>query len=123
MVNYKLSNFDNLEEFFPFYLSQHRNNFNRLLHLIGTILANLIFVLSLITGNFKYITFIPFIGYGFAWAGHFGFEKNKPATFKYAKYSFFSDYKMVYEILTGNILILFKEYNIENVKYIDTDLF
>lgn len=27
------------------------------------------------------------IGYGFAWIGHFIFEKNKPATFKHPIYS------------------------------------
>ncbi len=33
-------------------------------------------------------------GYGFAWIGHFGFEKNKPASFKRPLYSFMGDWVM-----------------------------
>lgn len=123
MSKFKIKDFNNLEEFFPFYLSQHRNNFNRLLHIVGTLLANLIFVLSLLTGNYKYTTIAPIVGYGFAWIGHFCFEKNRPATFGHAKYSFLSDYKMVYEILSGNIINVFRQYYIENIAYLKSDLF
>ncbi|HWS40494.1 MAG TPA: DUF962 domain-containing protein, partial [Arenimonas sp.] len=42
-------------------------------------------------------------GYGFAWVGHFVFEKNKPATFKHPLYSFVSDWIMYKDILTGKI--------------------
>jgi hypothetical protein len=44
---------------------------------------------------------IPFVGYGFAWVGHFFFEKNKPATFKYPMYSLASDFLLFYDLLTG----------------------
>ena len=44
-------------------------------------------------------TFTPVvIGYAFAWVGHFFFEKNKPATFKYPVWSMLSDLKMYYAI-------------------------
>jgi hypothetical protein len=49
------------------------------------------------------IGLIPIVGYGFAWVGHFVFEKNRPATFKYPFYSFLGDFKMFWEILTGKI--------------------
>jgi hypothetical protein len=39
--------------------------------------------------------------YGFAWVGHFFIEKNKPATFKYPWMSLKGDFKMYFEILTG----------------------
>ena len=42
----------------------------------------------------KYMLLIAFVGYGFAWFGHFYFEKNKPATFIYPSYSLVCDYKM-----------------------------
>lgn len=122
MSKFKTKDFNSLEEFFPFYLSQHRNNLNRLLHVIGTLLANLILVYSLVTGSYKLIAVAPVIGYGFAWIGHFGVEKNKPATFSYAKYSFLSDYRMVYEVLFGDIGGIFRKYEIENIRCINTDL-
>jgi hypothetical protein len=49
------------------------------------------------------IGLIPIVGYGFAWVGHFVFEKNRPATFKYPFYSLLGDFKMFWEILTGKI--------------------
>ena len=42
-------------------------------------------------------------GYAFAWVGHFFFEHNKPATFKYPRYSLMGDWRMWFEILTGKI--------------------
>jgi hypothetical protein len=42
-------------------------------------------------------------GYGFAWAGHFFFEKNRPATFKYPFYSFMGDWVMFKDILMGKV--------------------
>lgn len=41
--------------------------------------------------------------YGCAWAGHFGIEKNRPATFKYPLWSFCSDLKMWNEMAKGNL--------------------
>ena len=42
-------------------------------------------------------------GYAFAWVGHFGFEKNKPASFKRPLYSFMGDWVMYKDIWTGKI--------------------
>jgi hypothetical protein len=42
-------------------------------------------------------------GYAFAWVGHFFFEHNRPATFKYPFYSFAGDWRMWADILTGKI--------------------
>jgi hypothetical protein len=41
------------------------------------------------------------IGYGFAWIGHFVFEKNRPATFKYPLYSLMGDFRLWFEVVTG----------------------
>ncbi|MDH4290508.1 MAG: DUF962 domain-containing protein, partial [Aquincola sp.] len=40
---------------------------------------------------------------GFAWVGHFVFEKNKPASFKRPLYSFMGDWVMYRDIWTGRI--------------------
>jgi hypothetical protein len=50
---------------------------------------------------FKHFLGIFLVGYGFAWVGHFFFEKNKPAAFKYPIYSFMGDLRMLFETLTG----------------------
>lgn len=47
------------------------------------------------------VGFLPMAGYGFAWIGHFFFEKNKPATFQYPVWSLLSDFKLYFEILLG----------------------
>ena len=78
-------------EFYPFYLSQHANTVCRRLHFVGSLLVLAILTLSLVTGNFLWLLAIPVVGYGFAWLGHFGFEKNKPATFTYPIYSLQGD--------------------------------
>ncbi len=92
-------------EFYIFYLSEHSNKTCRLLHFIGT---GLVFILAFfavyLRKSFLWI-FVPIIGYGFAWVGHFYFEKNKPATFKYPLWSLGSDFKMFFQILTGKISI------------------
>ena len=48
---------------------------------------------------------MPVVGYGFAWVGHFFFEKNKPATFQYPFYSLASDFIMYFDILRGKVKI------------------
>ena len=42
-------------------------------------------------------------GYGFAWLGHFAFEKNKPASFKRPLYSLLGDWRMYRDIGIGRI--------------------
>lgn len=93
-----------LDAFFPFYLSQHSNRINRRLHFIGTILATLQLIRTLLFAfSLPNLILTLFIGYGFAWVGHFFFEKNKPATFKYPWLSFQGDFRMFKEIATGKI--------------------
>jgi len=89
------------QEFYAYYLSEHKNKICRTLHFIGTTL-----VLSLILLAFFYNTLlnwilVPVAGYGFAWIGHFFFEKNRPATFSYPLWSLLSDFKLFFEILMG----------------------
>ena len=85
-------------EFYPFYLSQHQNSVCRLLHFIGT--SIIILLLIFYVNSLRELLFIPMVGYGFAWVGHFFFEKNKPATFKYPLYSLMGDFVMFWHILT-----------------------
>ena len=90
-----------LKEFYPYYLDEHQNPTSRILHFIGTGLIFLILGIGLITGKYVLLLSIPIVGYGFAWVGHFFFEKNKPATFQYPFYSLASDFILFFELLTG----------------------
>jgi hypothetical protein len=90
-------------EFYPFYLSEHRNRNCRRLHFVGSTLVLVCLVLLLATGRPVWLLVGLLCGYGFAWIGHFGFEKNKPASFKRPLYSFFGDWVMYRDIWTGRI--------------------
>ena len=90
-----------LKEFYPYYLSEHQNYTCRILHFVGTGLLFLILIAALVTKNYEWLFSIPFVGYGFAWVGHFFFEKNKPATFKYPLFSLASDFYLFFDLLRG----------------------
>eukprot|EP01100_Stratorugosa_tubuloviscum_P004911 TRINITY_DN2240_c1_g3_i1.p1 TRINITY_DN2240_c1_g3~~TRINITY_DN2240_c1_g3_i1.p1 ORF type:complete len:117 (+),score=38.51 TRINITY_DN2240_c1_g3_i1:48-398(+) len=97
-----LKNFKNFEEFYPFYLGEHANQINRRLHIIGTTSAFLFIIYMFLTFKFQFFFVIFLIGYGFAWIGHFFFEKNKPATFKYPRWSLQGDFQMWKEVISGS---------------------
>lgn len=91
--------FKSLDEFYIFYLDQHKKKTTRLLHTIGTLGGTLIFISGIILRN-PYLLFIAFLfGYGLAWIGHFCFEKNMPATLKWPLYSFICDWKMLIDVI------------------------
>jgi hypothetical protein len=95
--------FKSFAEFYPFYLSQHQNQICRRLHFVGSSLGLLGLGAALVTGKKRYVAAGIVAGYGCAWVGHFFFEHNKPATFKYPLYSFMGDWVMYKEMLTGKI--------------------
>lgn len=95
--------FQRFADFYPFYLSEHRNRTCRRLHLIGTSLVLLVFTLTLITRNPWLLIAAPIVGYGFAWVGHFVFEKNRPATFQHPWYSLLGDFALFRDFLLGRI--------------------
>jgi hypothetical protein len=86
--------------FYPFYLTEHVNRTSRRLHVIGTTLV----IAALICGflvDWRFFVAAPLVGYGFAWVGHFVFEKNRPATFKYPLFSLAGDFRLWFEVVTG----------------------
>ena len=94
--------FKSLKEIYPYYLSEHQHPTSRRLHFIGTALLFLILAAAIYLSNYWILWLIPIVGYGFAWVGHFFFEKNKPATFKYPFYSLASDFILFYHLMIGN---------------------
>ena len=88
-----------LGEFYSFYLSEHSNRTSRRLHFTGTSIAVVLLVTAVITQTWWLILVALVQGYAFAWVGHFFFEKNRPATFRYPLLSFLGDWRLWWEIL------------------------
>jgi hypothetical protein len=95
--------FARFREFYPFYLGEHRHRTNRRLHFIGSCGVIALILLALTTRNGWWLLAALACGYGFAWIGHYFFEKNQPATFQHPLYSFVGDWVMFKEILSGKI--------------------
>jgi len=95
--------FTTFAEFYPFYLSEHSNRTCRRLHFLGSTLALLCLAMLVVTGNLVWFLYGLLCGYGCAWIGHFGFEKNRPASFKRPLFSFMGDWVMYKDIWTGKI--------------------
>ena len=92
-----------LDEFYPFYLSQHQNRTCRRLHFAGTSIAVALILYALANGRYGFLLLALVQGYAWAWVGHFFFEHNRPATFTYPLLSFAGDWKLWLDMLTGRI--------------------
>lgn len=95
--------FKSFAEFYPYYLEEHSDPTCRRLHYLGSVLVLIVAAYALASGRLAYLFLLPVIGYGFAWLGHFKFEKNRPATFKYPLYSLMGDWVMLKDMLVGRI--------------------
>jgi hypothetical protein len=98
-----MSGFRSFSEFYPYYLSEHKDPVCRRLHYIGSTLVLAILATLVVTDLWGYWWLMLLAGYGFAWVGHFKFEHNKPATFKYPFYSLAADWVMYKDFLTGQL--------------------
>jgi hypothetical protein len=97
--------FSSLDEFWPFYLSQHLNPATRRLHFIGTTLG-LIFLALAAVLRAPRISIAAFVAaYGCAWIGHFFFERNAPATFRHPLLSLRADFRMYRLMWTGGLAV------------------
>jgi hypothetical protein len=90
-------------EFWDFYVREHSRPLTRILHFAGTSLGILLLVWFIARGIWFYFPLCLVTGYAFAWISHFFVEHNRPATFRYPLWSFVSDYKMMWLMLTGRM--------------------
>ncbi len=90
-------------DLYPHYLAEHSNRTCRRLHFIGSCLVLAALAAAIATGEARWLIAMPLAGYGFAWIGHFAFEKNRPATFRHPLYSLIGDWAMFRDILVGRI--------------------
>lgn len=95
--------FASFREFYPYYLAEHSDRRCRRVHFIGSWGVIAVLAAALWTGQLALLWLMPVVGYGFAWFGHFVFEKNRPATFKHPLYSLMGDWAMFWDILRGRV--------------------
>lgn len=95
--------FQSFDEFWPYYVGEHRSPTTRALHYAGTGAALTVAGFGLLTLNPFMVPFALVCGYGPAWVSHFFVEDNKPATFDYPLWSFMADFKMLWYALTGRM--------------------
>lgn len=91
------------EEFWPYYVGEHRKKATRLLHFAGTTAA-----LGCVAGAVVFrkkwlVALAPIAGYGPAWVSHFFIENNKPATFDYPLWSLQADFVMWWKTIRGEM--------------------
>lgn len=103
MTNSHVKQYNDFKSFYPFYLSQHKNIICRRLHFIGSSLIIITLAYILINSAWALLWALPLFGYGFAWLGHFFFEKNRPATFTYPWYSLLGDWVMYKDMIMGKL--------------------
>lgn len=99
------------QNFYDFYLNEHQNMACRRLHFAGSS-----FGLLGLAKSVKDRSPAPLLkgiaaGYACAWVGHFFFEKNKPASFKFPLKSFASDFRMYSDVLRGNLSLKDRKYD------------
>ena len=102
-MNNKDKTYTSFKSFYPYYLSEHENLTCRRLHVVGSTLVLICLIYALFTQKWMMLLILPVLGYGFAWVGHFFFEKNRPATFTYPVYSFIGDWVMYWQYIKGDI--------------------
>ena len=93
--------FQSFSAFYPHYIHEHSNRTCRRIHVVGSALVLGVLAVAVVTLNPWWLLAMPLVGYGFAWVGHFFFEKNRPATFRYPLSSLMGDWRMFFETVSG----------------------
>jgi hypothetical protein len=98
--------------FWPYYLGEHRQPRTRALHFFGTGLGVIVLLGAIVMQAWWFLLAALVCGYLFAWIGHFFVERNKPATFTYPLWSFYSDFRMLAFWLAGRLEAELKRFQI-----------
>ena len=101
----------NYNEFYRFYLTEHRNINSRRLHAVGSSLGIYFWAKAIRQRKAKYLAYGLLSGYACAWVGHFFHEHNKPASFKQPRYSFISDWRMLSDIVRGRLSLIDRKFD------------
>ena len=91
------------KEYYPYYLTLHAHPVCKFLHSLGQVATLAYIGVCILLGYWWFLLAAPFIVYPFAWAGHFFFEKNTPAAWSNPFWAKLSDWRMLWDIITGRI--------------------
>ncbi len=95
--------FKSFAEFYPVYLAMHDHPINRRLHVVGNLLALAALVFAVVARSWPILLAPPVLGNGFAWVGHYRFQRNRPGVFTYPFYGFLGSWVMTGEVLLGRL--------------------
>lgn len=91
--------FESFEEFWPYYLEQHKKPLTKKMHFLATSVALFCLTLGVLFLDPRVAIAGAVFAYGVAWISHFFVEKNKPATFKFPLWSLRADLRLWAELL------------------------
>ncbi len=91
------------EEFWLYYLRQHRLPTTRNLHFLGTTLALATMAGFALTYDYRWLLATLPVAYAVAWLSHAIVEENAPATFRAPVWSLRADIRMFRMWLIGNL--------------------
>ncbi len=95
--------FASFEEFWPHYVSLHRDPLNRFLHGVGTVCGAVALFAGAWSRSPGFILAAPLLGYLPAWVGHGLADRNRPATWTHPAWSLRADLVMLALALTGRM--------------------
>lgn len=98
-------------QFYRFYLTEHRSIASRRLHVAGSSVGLYFFSKAIRQRKAKYLVYGLLSGYACAWVGHFFFEHNKPASFKQPLFSFISDWRMLSDVARGRLSLVDRQFD------------
>ena len=98
-----MTRMETFEEFWPYYVGEHKLPLNRALHYFGTTMAIGTVGAAVVSLNPLWLLATPIVGYGPAWFGHFVLEGNRPATLTYPLFSIRGDLRMLKYALQGKM--------------------
>ena len=91
------------EYYSEIYLPAHKKKGTRVMHFLGVLVTINWFICSLWVNSLTMFVLTPLMIYPFAWFSHWGIEHNEPLAWTNAWWAKRSDFRMCYELATGQL--------------------
>lgn len=92
--------FSTFSDFYPVYLRMHDHPVNRRLHVAGNVLGLGAIGLAIVERRWWVLALAPVLANGFAWVGHWFFQRNRPGVFRYPLYGMVGSWRMTWEFFS-----------------------